>query len=92
MKAHTQETQSTISPNKALEFLKEGNQRFLENLKLNRSLNRDTSFTVLEYRSQTESEGTWHAIKVSYHDKEKLKTLVAAFLRIDGKLLLGDLD
>ncbi len=61
-------------------------------LKLNRTINRDTSFTVLEYRTQTESEGTWHAIRVSYHDKEKLKTLVVAFLRIDGKLLLGDLD
>lgn len=38
MKAHTSETQSTITPEKALEFLKEGNQRFVGNLKANRDL------------------------------------------------------
>lgn len=38
MKAHTSETQSTISPEKALQFLKEGNQRFVNNLKVNRNL------------------------------------------------------
>ena len=38
MKAHTYETQSTISPEKALQFLKEGNQRFVNNLKVNRNL------------------------------------------------------
>lgn len=38
MKAHTSETQSTISPEKALDFLKEGNQRFVNNLKANRDL------------------------------------------------------
>ena len=38
MKAHTYETQSTISPEKALQFLKEGNQRFVNDLKVNRNL------------------------------------------------------
>lgn len=38
MKAHTSETQSTITPEKALQFLKEGNQRFVNNLKYNRNL------------------------------------------------------
>ena len=38
MKAHTLETQSTITPDKALQFLKEGNQRFVNNLKINRNL------------------------------------------------------
>lgn len=38
MKAHTSETQSTISPERALEFLKEGNTRFVSNLKVNRNL------------------------------------------------------
>jgi carbonic anhydrase len=33
MKAHTLETQSTISPETALEILKEGNERFVKNLK-----------------------------------------------------------
>lgn len=38
MKAHTFETQSSLTPNKALQFLKEGNQRFMNNLKINRNL------------------------------------------------------
>lgn len=38
MKAHTAETQKTITPERALEFLKEGNHRFVNNLKLNRNL------------------------------------------------------
>jgi len=38
MKAHTLETQSTISPERALEILKEGNERFVNNLKANRDL------------------------------------------------------
>lgn len=38
MKAHTLETQRTISPQKALQFLKEGNARFMNNLKVNRNL------------------------------------------------------
>lgn len=38
MKAHTAETQASITPMKALEFLKEGNQRFVKNLQANRNL------------------------------------------------------
>lgn len=38
MKAHTAETQASITPAKALEILKEGNQRFIKNLKTNRNL------------------------------------------------------
>lgn len=38
MKAHNLETQSTTTPEKALKFLKEGNQRFVQNLKINRNL------------------------------------------------------
>lgn len=38
MKAHTKETQSTMTPEKSLRYLKEGNQRFQNNLKANRNL------------------------------------------------------
>lgn len=38
MKAHTKETQATMTPEKSLQFLKEGNQRFQSNLKINRNL------------------------------------------------------
>ncbi|WP_421810328.1 carbonic anhydrase family protein [Flagellimonas sp.] len=38
MKAHTKETQATMTPKKALQFLQEGNERFQKNLKANRNL------------------------------------------------------
>ena len=38
MKAHTKETQNSISPKQAVELLKEGNKRFMANNKANRNL------------------------------------------------------
>lgn len=38
MKTHTKETQNTMTPEKAVQFLKEGNERFQNNLKANRNL------------------------------------------------------
>jgi carbonic anhydrase len=38
MKTHTKETQASITPQKALQFLKEGNHRFQQNLKAHRDL------------------------------------------------------
>ena len=38
MKAHTKETQATMTPEKSLQYLKEGNKRFQDNLKANRNL------------------------------------------------------
>ncbi len=38
MKAHTQETQATMTPKKSLAFLLEGNQRFLQNDRIERLL------------------------------------------------------
>lgn len=50
MKAHNLETQATVTPEKALQFLKEGNERFVNNLKINRNL--------LEQVNDTQ-EGQW---------------------------------
>lgn len=38
MRTHTRDTQSTTTPERALEFLREGNYRFVNNLKTNRNL------------------------------------------------------
>jgi len=38
MKTHSSETQATITPQKALDFLKQGNSRFVNNLRINRNL------------------------------------------------------
>ncbi|MFN3244306.1 MAG: carbonic anhydrase family protein [Planctomycetota bacterium] len=50
MHTHTSETQATVTPKRAQEFLAEGNRRFLENLRTNRDLQRQ----VLETR-----QGQW---------------------------------
>ena len=44
MKAHTRETQSKITPQKALKFLKEGNLRFQNNLKVKETLSTCANF------------------------------------------------
>ena len=38
MHTHSKETQSSVTPDLALEILKEGNERFMKNLKANRNL------------------------------------------------------
>lgn len=38
MRTHTQETQATMTPRKALQYLHEGNERFLANLRASRDL------------------------------------------------------
>jgi len=38
MRTHTKETQATVTPEKAIQFLMEGNKRFQNNLKANRNL------------------------------------------------------
>jgi carbonic anhydrase len=38
MKVHTKESQATMTPEKSLQFLREGNERFQNNLKANRNL------------------------------------------------------
>jgi carbonic anhydrase len=45
MKAHTKETQASTTPHRALELLKEGNARFVNNLKANRDLLRQANET-----------------------------------------------
>ena len=38
MRTHTTESQASMTPEKALQFSREGNQRFVNNLKANRNL------------------------------------------------------
>lgn len=50
MKTHTQESQADITPRKALQYLEEGNDRFVKNLKAHRNL--------LEQANETR-DGQW---------------------------------
>ncbi len=68
MKAHSAESQLTVSPEKALQFLKDGNNRFVNNLKVNRNL--------LEQVNDTR-EGQWpFAIILSCIDSRTSAELV----------------
>lgn len=46
MKAHNRETQAQMTPRKALEFLQEGNKRFVSNLKAHRDLLEQANATI----------------------------------------------
>ena len=46
MKAHNRESQSKMTPRRALEFLKEGNKRFVSNLKAHRDLLEQANATI----------------------------------------------
>ncbi|MDA0314211.1 MAG: carbonic anhydrase family protein [Bacteroidetes bacterium] len=46
MKYHTKETQSKLTPKSALQILKEGNLRFINNLKLSRNLLEQAGYTA----------------------------------------------
>jgi carbonic anhydrase len=68
MKAHTKETQSNLTPRKALEILREGNERFIHNLKVQRNL--------LEQVNDTR-EGQWpFAIILSCIDSRTSSELI----------------
>lgn len=90
MKAHTSETQATVTPSIALEFLKEGNQRFLNNLKLNRNL--------LQQVNETK-EGQWpFAVILSCIDSRTSAELIfdqglgdIFSVRIAGNILNDDI-
>ncbi|MEJ7848445.1 MAG: carbonic anhydrase family protein [Pyrinomonadaceae bacterium] len=46
MRTHTKDTQATTTPQLALEYLREGNYRFVNNLKINRNLLQQVNETV----------------------------------------------
>ena len=48
MRVHTQETQASLTPERALQILKEGNFRFMNNLKANRNLLEQAGYTADE--------------------------------------------
>ncbi len=60
--------------------------------RINQSINQDSTFKIVEYMTEKESEGTWHVLMVQYLKKGTLKTTAFAFLKIGNKFLLGDID
>jgi len=90
MKAHTSETQASITPQKALQILKEGNARFVNNLKVNRNL--------LQQANETR-DGQWpFAVILSCIDSRTSAELIfdqglgdIFSIRIAGNVVNGDI-
>ncbi len=61
-------------------------------IKINETINRDSSYTIDKYFTETESEGTWHVLLVTYMKKDAAKKTAFAFLKVKGRFGLGDID
>ena len=61
--------------------------------KINQTANQDsTGYRIVKYHTETESEGTWHVLLVTYKKKGVEKRAAYAFLKIGNKFGLGDID
>lgn len=60
--------------------------------RINRTTNQDSAYTITKYITETESEGTWHVLLVTYKKKGVEKTTAYAFLKIGNNYGLGDID
>lgn len=60
--------------------------------KINQTVNQDSSYRIVGYRKEKESEGEWHLLLITYVKKGKERKAVFAFLKIGDKYLLGDID
>jgi len=61
-------------------------------LRINETVNRDSSYKIVRYTTEKESEGTWHILMISYKKKGAEKKAAFAFLKIGGRFGLGDID
>ncbi len=60
--------------------------------KINQTVNQDKNYKIVQYFTEKESEGTWHVLMVTFIKKSVEKKAAFAFLNINGKFLLGDID
>lgn len=90
MHTHTKETQSTMTPAKALAFLQEGNRRFVNNLRVNRNL--------LQQVNETSAGQFPFAVVLSCIDSRTSAELIfdqglgdIFSIRVAGNVLNGDI-
>lgn len=77
------------------DYTKEYDKKGVDDIceRINRTANQDSSgYKIINYRSEKESEGTWHVLMVSYKKKGVERTAAYAFLKIGNKFGLGDID
>ena len=59
---------------------------------INASVNQDSSYKIVKYFTEKESEGTWHVLLITYERKGVEKKATFAFLKIGERYGLGDID
>ncbi len=59
---------------------------------INETVNRDSSYQIIKYHTEKESEGVWHVLMVTYKKKGVEKHAAFAFLKIGNRFGLGDID
>jgi len=60
--------------------------------RINESVNRDSSYKIIKYFTEKESEGVWHVLMVIYKKNGIEKKTAFAFLKIGDRYGLGDID
>ena len=60
--------------------------------RINNTVNQDENYKIVGYSTETESEGTWYVLMVSYVKNGVAKKSAFAFLKINGRFALGDID
>lgn len=60
--------------------------------RINETVNRDSSYQIVKYFTEKESEGIWHVIVVNFRKKGVEKKVAFAFLKIGERFGLGDID
>jgi len=60
--------------------------------KINQTVNQDSSYKILKFQKEKESEGEWNVLQIEYVKKGKTKIAAFAFLKVKNKFGLGDID
>ncbi|MEO5946489.1 MAG: hypothetical protein ABIP79_06700 [Chitinophagaceae bacterium] len=60
--------------------------------RINATVNQDSTYKILKYFTEKESEGTWHVLLLTYKRKGVEKKASFAFLKIGERYGLGDID
>ena len=60
--------------------------------KINSTVNQDSSYKIIKYFTEKESEGIWHVLMIAYRKKGIEKKAAFAFLKINTRFGLGDID
>jgi hypothetical protein len=61
-------------------------------LEISTTVSQADKYVITGFRTDTESEGKWYVLEVSYTQKRSTRNINFAFLKIKGRFGLGDID